>query len=120
MQASPHGQVEQHVVAHLAVVPDPSWGLCGTSGGAKGRSGADLSAGEAVLLLAALPLDVPFAWAAWAFSAWQVLTDLRALVAGVRPGPARQDVPEGAQEGREDLARPAAAKKRGRGPKVGV
>ncbi|XP_014388512.1 PREDICTED: microcephalin [Myotis brandtii] len=37
--------------------------------------------------------------------------------AGVRPGPARQDVPEGAQEGREDLARPAAAKKRGRGPK---
>ncbi|XP_023604288.1 microcephalin isoform X2 [Myotis lucifugus] len=37
--------------------------------------------------------------------------------AGVRPGPARQDVPEGTQEGREDLARPVAAKKRGRGPK---
>ncbi|XP_006773996.1 PREDICTED: microcephalin [Myotis davidii] len=37
--------------------------------------------------------------------------------AGVRPGPARQDVPEGTQEAREDLARPAATKKRARGPK---
>ncbi|XP_045432185.1 microcephalin isoform X2 [Pipistrellus kuhlii] len=35
----------------------------------------------------------------------------------VKPAPTRQDVPEGAREGCEDLARPAAPKKKVRGPK---